>query len=204
MCVAHHSQHNHSTITAKSQRSHSAVTAQSHTARMCVAHHSQHNQSTIKAQSQHVTAQSQHSHSAITAQSQHSHSTVTAQSHTARMCVAHHSQECAVCVWSAVVVVVRRMPVCVRLFGCSTVVLVCFTCPAITVGTVILRALDRARERVLRLLCRSITLPGVPSMYVGVPSMGSTKHVSVPLGLLYGDAIPYHSSRTTHPCMTHP
>ena len=30
---------------------------------------------------------------------------------------------------------------------CSTVVLMCFTCPAITVGTVILRALDRVRER---------------------------------------------------------
>ena len=29
------------------------------------------------------------------------------------------------------------------LYGCSTVVLICFTCPAITVVTVILRALDR-------------------------------------------------------------
>ena len=37
-------------------------------------------------------------------------------------------------------------------YGCSTVVLICFTCPAITVGTVILRALDRARGRVLGLL----------------------------------------------------
>ena len=45
---------------------------------------------------------------------------------------------------------------------CSTVllalvVLIGFTCPAITVVTVILRALDRVRERVLGLLCLSIT-----------------------------------------------
>ena len=33
--------------------------------------------------------------------------------------------------------------------GCSTVVLICFTCPAITVVTVILWALDRVRGRVL-------------------------------------------------------
>ena len=33
--------------------------------------------------------------------------------------------------------------------GCSTVVLICFTCPAITVATVILRALDRVRGRAL-------------------------------------------------------
>jgi len=40
----------------------------------------------------------------------------------------------------------------VRLFyGCSYM----FTCPAITVVTVILRALDRVRERVLGLLCLS-------------------------------------------------
>ena len=32
------------------------------------------------------------------------------------------------------------------LYGCSTVVLICFTCPAITVVTVILRALDRVCE----------------------------------------------------------
>ena len=31
--------------------------------------------------------------------------------------------------------------------GCSTVVLIGFTCPAITVGKVILRDLDRVRER---------------------------------------------------------
>ena len=43
------------------------------------------------------------------------------------------------------------------LFGRSAVVLVWFTCPAITVVTVILRALDRVRETVLGLLCRSIT-----------------------------------------------
>jgi len=34
-------------------------------------------------------------------------------------------------------------------YGRSTVVLIGFTCPAITVGTVILRALDRVRERAL-------------------------------------------------------
>ena len=33
--------------------------------------------------------------------------------------------------------------------GCSTVVLIGFTCPAITVGTVILRALVRVHERAL-------------------------------------------------------
>ena len=36
--------------------------------------------------------------------------------------------------------------------SCSTVVLICFTCPAITVATVILRALDRVRGRLLGLL----------------------------------------------------
>ena len=36
--------------------------------------------------------------------------------------------------------------------GCSTVVLICITCPAITVGTVILWALDRVRGRALGLL----------------------------------------------------
>ena len=41
--------------------------------------------------------------------------------------------------------------------GCSTVVLIGFTCPAMTVATVMLRALDGVRERVLGLLCRSIT-----------------------------------------------
>ena len=47
-----------------------------------------------------------------------------------------------------------------RLFyGCSTkpFLPLWFTCPAITVETVILRALDRVRERALGLLCRSIT-----------------------------------------------
>ena len=39
-----------------------------------------------------------------------------------------------------------------RGYGCSTVALICFTCPAITVATVILRALDRVRGRVLGLL----------------------------------------------------
>ena len=32
------------------------------------------------------------------------------------------------------------------IYGCSTVVLLCFTCPAITVATVILWALDRVRH----------------------------------------------------------
>ena len=36
-------------------------------------------------------------------------------------------------------------------YGCSTVVLVCITCPAITVVTVILWALDRVRGRALGL-----------------------------------------------------
>ena len=34
-------------------------------------------------------------------------------------------------------------------YGCSTVVLVCFTCPATAVVTVMLRAPDRVRERAL-------------------------------------------------------
>ena len=34
-------------------------------------------------------------------------------------------------------------------YGCSTVVLICITCPAITVATVILWALDRVRGRAL-------------------------------------------------------
>ena len=40
--------------------------------------------------------------------------------------------------------------------GCSTIVLTGFTCPATTVVTVASRALDRVRERVFGLLCRSI------------------------------------------------
>ena len=36
-----------------------------------------------------------------------------------------------------------------RFYGCSTVVLIGFTCPAITVATVVLRALVRVRERAL-------------------------------------------------------
>ena len=39
-------------------------------------------------------------------------------------------------------------------YGCSTVVLICFTCPAITVATVILRALERVRERALGCFAR--------------------------------------------------
>ena len=41
------------------------------------------------------------------------------------------------------------------IYDCSTVVLICFTCPAITVETVILRALDRVRERALGCFARS-------------------------------------------------
>ena len=36
-----------------------------------------------------------------------------------------------------------------QFYGCSTVVLIGITCPAITVGTVILRALVRVRERAI-------------------------------------------------------
>ena len=46
--------------------------------------------------------------------------------------------------------VVRKRPC--LFYGCSTVVLIGITCPAITVVTVILRALDRVRERALGLL----------------------------------------------------
>ena len=57
-------------------------------------------------------------------------------------------------------------------YGCSTVVLICFTCQAITVGTVKLRALDRVRERVLGLLCRSITQ--IPAWFrTACPNPGS-------------------------------
>ena len=34
-------------------------------------------------------------------------------------------------------------------YGCSTVVFICFTCPAMPVGTVFLRALERVRGRAL-------------------------------------------------------
>ena len=46
-------------------------------------------------------------------------------------------------------------------YGCSTVVLICFTCPTITVGTVMLRALDidRVRERALGCFTRSPKSP---------------------------------------------
>ena len=43
--------------------------------------------------------------------------------------------------------------------GCSTVVLMCFTCPAMTVGTVVLRALVRVRERALGCFARSPKSP---------------------------------------------
>ena len=43
--------------------------------------------------------------------------------------------------------------------GCSTVVLIGFTCPAMTVVTVILRALDRVRERALGCFARSPKSP---------------------------------------------
>ena len=44
-------------------------------------------------------------------------------------------------------------------YGCSTVVLIGFTCPAMTVVTVILRALDRVRERALGCFARSPKSP---------------------------------------------
>ena len=56
-------------------------------------------------------------------------------------------------------------------YGCSTVVLIGFTCPAITVVTVILRALDRVRERVLGLLCLSITQIPARQASRGVPDL---------------------------------
>ena len=40
-------------------------------------------------------------------------------------------------------------PLVLGIYGCSTVVLICFTCPAITVVTVILWALDGVRGRAL-------------------------------------------------------
>ena len=65
-----------------------------------------------------------------------------------------------------------NIAVCNKCYGCSTVVPVCFTCPAITAVTVILRALDRVRERVLGLLClfvcRSIAQILLMSVYVEV------------------------------------
>ena len=45
---------------------------------------------------------------------------------------------------------------------CSTVVLAGFTCPATTVGTVVLRALDRVRERACFALAQHTTNPGTP------------------------------------------
>ena len=44
---------------------------------------------------------------------------------------------------------VEHIPDLLRFYVCSTFVLICFTRPAITVGTVILWALDRVRGRVL-------------------------------------------------------
>ena len=51
---------------------------------------------------------------------------------------------------------------CSQFYGCSTVVLICFTCPATTVGTVTLRALDRVRERALGSFARSPKSPPAP------------------------------------------
>ena len=53
----------------------------------------------------------------------------------------------------------RRLLSSQALYGCSTVVLIGFTCPAITVGTVILRALVRVRERALGCFARSPKSP---------------------------------------------
>ena len=47
----------------------------------------------------------------------------------------------------------------VRDYGCSTVVLIGITCPAITVATDILRALVRVRERALGCFARSPKSP---------------------------------------------
>ena len=59
-----------------------------------------------------------------------------------------------------------------RLFyGCSTVVLIGFTCPATTVGTVILRALDRVRERALGCFARSPKSPPAMQASSGVPNL---------------------------------
>ena len=55
--------------------------------------------------------------------------------------------------------------------GQPTVVLMGFTCPATTVVTVALRALDRVRERALGLLCRSITQIPARQALRGVPDL---------------------------------
>ena len=65
-----------------------------------------------------------------------------------------------------------------------TVVLIGFTCPAITVATVILRALDRVRERVLGLLCRSITQIPARQVTRGVPDLPPAYGCSVVPNLL--------------------
>ena len=64
-----------------------------------------------------------------------------------------------------------------RAYGCSTIFLVGFTCPAITVATAILRALDRVRGRAL----------GLPVLYVYRPLKSqehNTKSVPYPLLIL--------------------
>ena len=52
-----------------------------------------------------------------------------------------------------------HLPTHMHAHGCSTVVLIGFTCPAMTVGTVMLRALDRVRERALGCFARSPKSP---------------------------------------------
>ena len=60
-------------------------------------------------------------------------------------------------------------------YGCSTVVLIRFTCPAITVVTVILRALDRVRERALGCFARSLKSPPARRHVVSSTPMGGQK-----------------------------
>ena len=60
--------------------------------------------------------------------------------------------------------------------GCSTVVLICFTCPAITVATVMLRALDRVRERALGCFARSLGRSIDRSIYRLIDKQSKIKH----------------------------
>ena len=63
-------------------------------------------------------------------------------------------------------------------YGCSTVVLIGFTCPAITVVTVILRALVRVRERALGAFCPASRF--VSACCVGSGCTEDTEDVSAP------------------------
>ena len=76
--------------------------------------------------------------------------------------------------------------------GCSTVVLMCFTCPATTVVTVILWALDRVRNAVS-------TSQKVLSVYrfIGVLQQESGKGPRIANGAAY--CVPDLTSHTPHP-----